>query len=273
VNPPPPPTPDDSPAHRPDGAHTECTFVTGVMRSGTTLLQRVVAHSLATAYIRAESTLRIPVESFHTLEHHGAFAPLGREQYLAHYQRFISGLLQALACTAGGGELVLKDPLALKILDAFHALMPRSRFIISIRDPRATAASIYRVRNRQRAQGKTSFITPMDFGDIVEYIGRLCDTIMRLQAHENVCLVQYEKLVGQDQGELARLSRFLGVPVQLDIPDDSSSYTDEHAFWTAEAGTQIRATALTKHREELSAADAALVASRLARFNSLFGYA
>lgn len=243
------------------------------MRSSTTLLQRVVAHSLGADYLRAESTLRIPIESFHTLEQYQAFAPLGREQYLAHYQRFISGLLQDMAHTVRDRQLVLKDPLALKILDAFHTVMPRSRFIITVRDPRATAASIYRVRNRQREQGKTSFITPMDFGDIVNFIARLCDTIMRLQEHDNVCLIQYEKLIVHDGSELKKLGRFLGVPVRLDIPDDSSNYAEQHAFWTAEAGMPIQDTPLAKHRAELSAADAALVAAKLARFNAMFGYA
>jgi hypothetical protein len=51
----------------------QCIFVTGVMRSGTSLLQRVVAQSLATEYIREESSLHVLIESFHVLDQYKAY--------------------------------------------------------------------------------------------------------------------------------------------------------------------------------------------------------
>ncbi|MES2264441.1 MAG: sulfotransferase [Pseudomonadota bacterium] len=253
------------------GTAPECIFVTGVMRSGTTILQRIVAHSLSTDYIRQECSLRIPVESFQVLERHQAYAPMERADYVEQYQRFLSGLLATMRGRIGG-ELVLKDPLALNTLLACHELMPRTKFIISIRNPMSTAASIYRVRNRQRQQGKSSFIAPMDFGDIVEYIARLCDIIISLREKDNVCMVKYEELVGRDPTALARLGSFIGASVKLDLPDDSAAYDPEHAFWTPESGQELLTSSLDKYQAELSTDETALVASKLARFNALFAY-
>lgn len=253
-------------------AGLECVFVSGVMRSGTTLLQRVVAHSLDSQYIREESTLRIPIESFQVLEQYQAFEPIGRAAYVEQYQSFLSGLLHAIRREINGGTLVLKDPLALKSIPTFIELMPRTKFIISIRNPMSTAASIYRVRNRQRKQGKQSFITPMDFGDIVEYIARLCEVIIAVHEKDNVCLVKYEELIGHNPAVLKQLSSFIGARVKLNPPDDSFAYDADHAFWTPESGQDIKNTSLDKYRSELSVEEKALVAAKLARFNTMFGY-
>ena len=262
-----------APPERVAATHASGFFITGVMRSGTTVLQRVVAHSLHTDYIRTESALRIPVESFEVLEKHQSYPIIGRDAFVAQYQRFLAGLWMAMHGTISGETLVLKDPLALKSLVSFHALMPETKFIISIRNPLSTAASIYRVRNRQREQGKNSFITPMDFGDIVEYIAKLCEVIISLREKDNVCIVKYEELVGRDPTLLRRLGQFMGTPVKLDIPDDSAAYDPAHAFWTVESGKELCSNSLDKFQTELTSDEIMLVHSRLARFCALFGYA
>jgi hypothetical protein len=252
---------------------TECIFVTGIMRSGTSLLQRVVAQSCATEYIREESSLHALVESFQVLDQYQAFHLLERSEYVAHYRQFISGVLAASKNKITGGILVLKDPLALKTLALFHELMPMTKFIISLRNPLATAASICRVRNRQRQQGKKTFISRMDFGDIVEYIARLCDIIISMRERDNVCVVQYEGLIGRDPVSLARLGDFIGAAVDLDLEDDTAAYNPEHAFWTPESGASIKCSSLDKHETELTPEERGLVLTKLARFNSMFGYA
>ena len=150
--------------------------------------------------------------------------------------------------------------------------MPTTKFVISIRNPLAIAASIYRVRNRQRQQGKRSFLTPMDFGDIVEYIERLCDVIIGMRESKNICLVQYEGLIGRVPAVLAGLSHFLGVKVSLDLDDDSAAYNPDHAFWTPESGTTIKLSSLDKYKTELTPEERALAAVKFARFNAMFGY-
>jgi hypothetical protein len=248
-------------------------FVTGVMRSGTTLLHRILTHSSKSEYTLEIDSLRVLIESFRTLDHHNAFAPLDRAQYVQLYREFLTLTFNACAAQTFGTKLVLKDPLSLTTLASFHELAPDVKFVVSVRNPLATVTSIYRVRNRQLSAGKQSFISEMSFGDVVDYVDRLGDIILSMRDRANVLVVRYEDLVAREARIVANLGRFAGTGIDLDLADTSSTYDPAHPFWTAESGRPIETSSLHKHKDELNSEQSDLMIGRLVRFREVFGYA
>jgi hypothetical protein len=258
--------------HVPEPPAKPVLFVTGVMRSGTTLLHRILVRSCGCDYVPEVDSLHVMVESFQVLEQYQAFRPLGREGYVALYRQLLAATLNACARAMAGGTMVLKDPMALKTLALFHELSPTTRFVVSVRNPLATVASILRVRDRQRAQGRSSFITMMEFGDVVEYVAGLGEIILALRGRPNLLAIRYEDLVMRDAVAVAALAAFAGTGIDMELDDESGSYDPAHPFWTAQSGGRIAVDALDKYTRELDAARQAVVAGRLAAFNAAFGY-
>ncbi len=251
----------------------QVVFVTGVMRSGTTVLQRVISRSCDAPYIRKESQLRVIVQSFDTLQKFAAFAPLDRADYVAEYQALFQGLFRRIARDLGVDRLVLKDPLALDVLEVFQELMPTVRFVSSVRHPLATAASILRVRNRQREEGKSSFITPMGFGDIVLHVARLGERIAAMRERPGAYVVRYEDLISRDPATAARLGAFISAEVRFDLDDHKQTFDPAaQAFWTPEWGGPLVDTALDKYSLELDADELALARRHLEPLCDAFGY-
>lgn len=247
-------------------------FVTGVMRSGTTLLQRVISLSCKSAYIREESSLRVILDSFEILDRDNAFHILSRAEYILQYRRFIDEILAQSHQIMNEETLVLKDPLSLRILPCFQELMPATKFVISVRNPLATITSINRVAANQRNQGKKSFISAMGFNNAVDYVSRLCDVIIAMQGRQNVCIVRYEDLIARDSEALSGLQEFIGAEIRLDLEDTSDTYDPEDAFWTPESGAEIKSSSLDKYKSVLTDEQKNIVNSRFVKFNIQFGY-
>jgi hypothetical protein len=248
-------------------------FVSGVMRSGTTLLHRILTNSCQSEYIKEVDAFRIIVESFGTLDKHQEYRPLGaREEFVRLYREFLAAISQSCANSMYGPVVILKDPLAIRIIEYLHELMPTTKFLLSVREPLGTIASIARVSVRQRAQGKQSFIAKMNFIDVVNYVEAFCEKILAMRGKENILIVRYEDLVHRNEAMIKLLTQYVGFNINMDLEDTSKEYDPENGFWTPESGGPIVSSSLEKYKNELTPEQIELVAERFLSFKQSFGY-
>lgn len=254
------------------GIDVDVIFVSGIMRSGTTLLQRVLANSLKIDTIPEFTPLNVIINSFKTLDQYKTFQHLSRDEFLGLYQNFISDIILKYANNVAKERVIFKDPLAIQSIESFVELMPNIKFVLSVRNPMATIASIYRVRNKQLEKAENTFISAMDFEGIVNYVKQGCDMIIRLFNSDNIFLAKYEEIVNNSEHTRKRLSNFTECEISFSLPDNSSAFDKNDAFWTPETGAAVTSTSLGKFQTELSMEQKIYIQNKFGHFMRTFSY-
>jgi hypothetical protein len=168
-------------------------FVTGMFRSGSTLIEQVLAaHPAVTAGGEIEYLMRFP------LSIEPADWPLVAQGYLDYLRR-----------TFPGKELVTnKRPDAFAYLGMLRAVFPNARFVNTVRDARDTALSIY----FQQFDDRVGYAA--DLADIAHHHGQY----RRLMAHwrglfgDAIFDADYDAFVRDPRAVTERLLDFLGLP-------------------------------------------------------------
>jgi hypothetical protein len=269
-------------------------FVTGCMRSGTTLLQRVLvaapgagrflneAHYLAeqlSLHERARSTFALRLSD--TFDSPDDFDAFTRALVLRYLDR---------AVRAGGGErvVVLKSPELTRHIPRLARWLPEARFVVSVRDPRDTVASMLQVAARHRSEGVHSALTQAG-RDMVWfarfYAAHYQPVLPLLKALEGqVFLLRYEQLVGQPERVLPGLGAALGLPLAPEgvaAEGVDVAYFDEErrqadpfiaGFWSPLYEGGLSAARVGRHTEVLEPAEVARLQAVLAPLNRLFGW-
>ena len=167
-------------------------FVTGMYRSGSTLIEQVLAaHPRVTAGGEIEWFMRTPL-SLHPPD----WEPIARG-YLEHLRRAFPG-----------ADIVTnKRPDAFAHLGMLRAVFPNARFVNTLRDPRDTALSIW----FQQFDGRLAYAA--DLVDIAHHYRQY----RRLMAHwrrifgESIFDADYDAYVADPRGVTERLLGFLGL--------------------------------------------------------------
>ena len=128
-------------------------FVCGAQRSGTTLLQTLLANALGTPVLPEGTffpTFSLPISEPRNLAIKRASLSDRREPSV-----FLSFFAEShVADMAGGAQpaaLVLKDPNFVYTLDEAATIFPEATRIVCMRDPRDIAASFVQIGQRQSA--------------------------------------------------------------------------------------------------------------------------
>lgn len=178
-------------------------FVVGVPRSGTTLTATQLARA-TDARDRGElRALRFIAERLRSGGHLGNAAALG--EAVALYR------VLARQDDAPARWYLDQDPLNFRYLDIAVAMFPQARIVHVRRDPRDTALSLW---SQDFAHPDMGFAN--DFMDIAEFMAGH-DALM---AHWKRTLpvpvhdVDYESLVADPGGTVARLAAFIGAPLR-----------------------------------------------------------
>jgi tetratricopeptide (TPR) repeat protein len=167
-------------------------FITGLYRSGSTLIEQVLAaHPRVTAGGEINWFMRAPIPP----------DP-------ADWQALGSGYLEHLRRRLPGADIVTnKRPDAFALFGMLKAVFPKARFVNTVRDPRDTALSIW----FQQFDDRLGYAA--DLGDIAHHYRQY----RRLMAHwrgqfaDSIFDADYDDYVHDPRGVTGRLLAFLGL--------------------------------------------------------------
>lgn len=201
----------------------QLVLIGGAQRSGTTLVQTLLANALATpvlseahilcdllaAFKRAKSTPR------KTQYYYKTDADL-----LAFFQDWANRHIADLRRNVGAGSaLVLKDPNFIQVDAEAAAVLPGAVRIACLRDPRDIAASFLRIGERQNPGGKPGRYQRRDVGFIGKKILASYGPLMGAGAAKDIILLRYEDVVTKPKDTLADLARVTDLQLALDRID------------------------------------------------------
>jgi Sulfotransferase family len=198
----------------------QLVLIGGAQRSGTTLLQTLLANALATpvlseahilcdllaAFKRAKSTPRKTQYYYKTDGDLLAFFRDCANRHIADLMRNVGG----------ASALVLKDPNLIRVDAEAAAVLPGAIRIACLRDPRDIAASFLRIGQREQPKGAPGKYRRRDIDFIGKKILGSYAPLMQDGAAVDVILVRYEDVVTKPQETLADLSRETGLPLSLE---------------------------------------------------------
>lgn len=193
----------------------EHVFLVGFPRSGTTLLEQVLASHPAIVTLDERDTLidaEVDLISAHDgLEHLAGLDQPGLNRYRDGYWKRVA----AFRLPMEGKVFVDKLPLNSIKLPLIPKLFPRAKVLVARRDPRDVVFSCFRQNFRPNA-----FM--YEFTSL-EGAARLYDSVMRLMAAYEARLpldrhlLRYEDLVANFEGETRALCGFLGIEWSADM--------------------------------------------------------
>ncbi|NIA68784.1 sulfotransferase [Pelagibius litoralis] len=192
------------------------------------------------------------------------------------------------------GCLVLKNPELLLHFPQAAALLPDARFVVSVRDPKDTIASMLRVGEKHRHSGVNSFLATA-----IRYIDNLCQSYRRFYLpvmsalkkdqgtlKEKVVFVRYESLVGDTRNVINGLATFCKVPLAFESVIEERTLSDQidqgndalhsHPRWSAYltelSGGPIFSTSISNYRKRLTEAEAGRIDRQCADIRKAFGH-
>jgi hypothetical protein len=195
------------------------------MRTGTSLLQSVLCSTEQTNkfthechYLTKQMHLfRARYQAFHPVDQ----AYFGSRVALAD---FTAGIVSSFLSLARAQHqtpkiLVLKTPELTPYFPYLLQMLPEAKFVVSVREPKDTIASMITVGERQQQRGEPSHFQALarDMAQFVEYYksyyAPLFEHLNNAEAgaRERVMLASYERLLTETPNALAALSKFSGI--------------------------------------------------------------
>lgn len=199
-------SPDD---HGPSGGTAQHVFLLGFSRSGTTLLEQILASHERVAALEERQSLANPAQTYLTSE-----AGLARLATLpqADLDDHRNAYWQSVRDTGLDIEdkvFVDKLPLNTIKLPLIAKLFPQAKIIFAIRDPRDVVLSCYR-RHFEINAAMFEFLALEDTAELYAAVMRLADVCrakLPLRVHEH----RYEHMIADFDSSIAAVCDFIGV--------------------------------------------------------------
>jgi hypothetical protein len=243
---------------------SEIIFVGGAPRSGTTLVQRILAsHSMI--YGGPEFDLIPQIvnlrNTFHGLVENGRI-----NKYLTHsevdklFGEFISTAFSFKLDKLEGKRYVSeKTPANVTVFPELAEIFPNAHLVFVLRDPRAVVASMLQVGERYRKEGKQGPYFTMSVRGAVSYINECWAAGSKaLEKHSNIQVVYYEDLILSAEEAVRTLAAGLGLPFEkkmvemeeYDMPEFKIG--EEHWYTKEQLQAPIKPDSFEAWRNQLS---------------------
>ncbi len=255
-------------------------FIGGAPRSGTTLIQRIVA-SHSCVYGGPEFDLIPKIielrQSFLSSVDNGRINKyLSKDEVNDLFSNFIASTFgYKLRKVFGKTHISEKTPANVMVFSELSEILPGAHLVFVLRDPRAIVASMLQVGKRYKEEG----ITPPFFTRNVRAAVSLINDYWvaghdALNKCKNVHLVYYEEIVENPQQAIMKLTTQLGLEfepemlnvAEYDLPEFKSQ---EHLWYSREKlGAPISNESLESWRTHLSPYESFIIQKRIARFHT-----
>lgn len=272
-------------------------FLIGAPRSGTTLLQTILAHH-AELYSAPETSFfnRIVPELGIAFRDPDTPVTAAHIRLVEDDFRYMTGIELSLRDKVSEGESIrnvfeavmmnfnknAKDRWIEKTTNHARAMLlirqfyPEARFIHLIRDPVDSVGSMLRIRPTDLKDFRIRYVSPIiGFARVWQ---KCVNGALRYPYQENVLHVFYEDLVGRPAETLRRICKFIDIRYADDLLDGFEAESEsllcvERSPWQ-EGNTQpgIRSGSIGKARQELSAGDVWLIQRSVKETASTMGY-
>jgi hypothetical protein len=257
----------------------QLVLIGGAQRSGTTLLQTLLANALQSPILPEAHILSDILASYRRARELGNktrfFYPTDSE-LLAFFQSFAERHVADLVSAARPGEyLVLKDPNFVQVMSEASILLPQALRIVAMRDPRDIAASFIQIGQRQTGT-KPSKYEKRDIGFISQKILASYRPLLDA-AQPSIVIVRYEELASDPKRCLDVLARDTGLTLSLDRiehPVWLDAQARHEASWISELeGGKASPASIGSFQRVLRGDEIAVVQSICEPIMSRFGYA
>lgn len=199
-------------------------FIGGCPRSGTTLLQNIICSDDTVNPLIGEAGYLYHLVNAYSI---GKIDFESQSRYyfsdVAELQSFSTELVNKFlehirTIYANYTHIVLKYPLIAELFPDIYELVEDVKFLLIIRDPRDTIASLIDVGNKMVKQGENRHLTPMfverNLSEFLEFYRRAYAASWNCNLADfqtKVGYIKYEYLVLNPQGAIQQLKNFTGL--------------------------------------------------------------
>ena len=194
-------------------------LIGGPQRSGTTLLQTLLANALAAPVLPEAHILCDIANAYKRAKefwHKTRFFYPTAEELLTLFNRFARQHIDDVAKSSDCGVLVLKDPNFIHVYPELRQLFPDAILIACVRDPRDIAASFMDIGQRQPVTGSPGTYQVRDIHFIANKILRAYTSLVSLPLELKVHRVAYESVVQAPEEAIQELARNTGLEIFLE---------------------------------------------------------
>ena len=194
-------------------------LIGGAQRSGTTLLQTLLANAVQSPIVPEAHILCDIVTSYKRAKgvwHKTRFYYPTQADLFAFFQGVVRQHMEGLPTSPKGGTLVLKDPNFVQVHAELAEFFPTATQIAYVRDPRDIAASFIQIGLRKPRKATLAYYQRRDMRSISTKIAASYDPLTLSHSKQGVKHVYYEKIAAAPAEALQALSREAGLDLRLD---------------------------------------------------------
>jgi hypothetical protein len=242
-------------------------FVTGAPRTGTSVLHALICtDDTVNDYINECSYFTALLQPFmvgwKTFDDHTkAYFAASRQRFIDYHGQLIRSVLRDIWEQLGRPrKLVLKDPVLSRSMHLMAQLVPTSKYIITIRDPRDVMASRVVVMRKTDA---TAVIGDRDIEKVCKEFNASYTALINMGDifAGRALLVPYEALA--QSGNMTSIEDFMGIAIRKDRVWQSEltdvSRAEGNAWNTEQYGKPLNADSVGNYKKLLDEAQVALV--------------
>lgn len=258
--------------------HPEVIVICGAPRSGTHLLNAVVANSKSVPPVLPETTpVTIILDAYIRTCRNNEKYPVAHFKSQRNIEKLYGGylrsFLEAFKELRGSERVVLRAPILATMAVELTELLEEAGYsyhmLCGVRDPRDVIASFITAEQKRGANGMAKVPDLKDIGALCrEFYQRYYSPVLRVAKKGRVTFINYERLVADTKREVKRIEEAVGLDLtslQVEKPwsrveADLSQEHRLHGDWiTPLYMSGISAASVGKYKEVLSAENVGVV--------------